>query len=102
MNSSCRICKKQCKVLPINDALPSEVKDYFDPNSIERMVHKIEKISHFMETQNKAYVAKSSQHRETYYKYKKSYMELKDYGMKIESSIQREKAIINKLKQAYQ
>lgn len=96
------ICKKQSKVLPINNDLPSEVKNYFDPSSIGKMVDTIEKIFQFMENQNKKYVYKNYHHRALYHEYKKSYMEMREHRMKTEAAINREKSIISKLKQAYQ
>lgn len=66
------------------------------------MINTIEKISQFMETQNKAYVAKNCGHRGHYYKYKKSILGMREYNKKIESAITREKSNMELLKKAYQ
>lgn len=54
-----------------------------------------------MESQSKAYVNKNAHNRTVYQQYKKSYLEMQKTKMKIDAEIQREKTIMNRLKQAY-
>lgn len=81
--------------------MPAEVKNYFDPRSIGRLVDNVEKISRFMDTQNKAFTMKNAHHRNSYYKYKKSVMDMKEHVKKLDQAMAREKAIIERLRNAY-
>lgn len=96
-----RVCKKSCKILPINEQLPSEVKNYFDQRSIERLLDNIEKISRFRDTQHKAYTLKNAPYRTSFYKYKKSVSDMKEHINKVDQAMLREKAIIERLRSAY-
>jgi hypothetical protein len=95
------VCKKSCKLLPINEQLPTEVKNYFDPRSIGRLLENVEKISRFMDTQSKAFTMKNIHHRTTYYKYKKSVLDMKEHAKKLDQAMLREKTIIERLRNAY-
>lgn len=88
-------------MLPINEQMPTEVKNYFDPRSIGRLLDNVEKISRFIDTQNKAYSMKNAPHRTSYYKYKKSVFEMKDHQKKLDQALMREKQIIERLRNAY-
>lgn len=96
------LCKDECKLLPINDELPQEVKDFFDPNSVSRMIRKIERISAFSDAQSKLYMDNNYHHRSDYFKSKNSFLKLKECNAEIDAAMKREKSIIAKLKDAYQ
>lgn len=54
-----------------------------------------------MDTQNKAFSLKNAHHRTSYYKYKKSVIEMKEHVQKLDHAMQREKVIIERLRNAY-
>lgn len=94
-------CKKPCKVLPINENLPAEVKSYFDSRAVSRLLEKVDEISRFAETQNKTFVAKNFSYRDSYYKHKEGVFEMKNQFLGHDKAVLREKEIITRLRTAY-
>lgn len=89
-------------MLPINNQMPKEIKNYFDPQSIEKLLKQIEKISDFQETQNKLYTSKTYRYRELYNQQKKVFMALNEEDKNLDKIMKQEKAIMTRLKEAYQ
>ena len=88
-------------MLTLDENCPTEVRNYFDPRSIGSLLENVEKISRFMENQNRGFVKKNSQFRTNYFKCKQSFMEVKDFQKKLVNSIARENEFINRLRKAY-
>jgi hypothetical protein len=86
----------------IDGELPKEIKNYFDPQSTERLIRQIEKISEFQESQNKLYAARTYRYREIYNQQKKEFMKLSEQDKQLDKIIKQEKDIIRRLKDAYQ
>jgi hypothetical protein len=88
-------------VLPINEQLPKEVKNYFDPQSVDYLLRQIEKISEFQETQEKLYTSRTYQFGEKYSQQKTEFMKMRHEETRLDKIVKQEKSIMKRLKDAY-
>ncbi|XP_070499407.1 zip homologous protein 3-like [Chironomus tepperi] len=99
--SICNVCNKRCKILPIDENLPKEVKIYFEPNSHRQLLSTTVKVHEFQQTQVKNYVERHYSSRKKYYQLKQQMLQLVNYRKQALENAKREKAIMEKLKEAY-
>lgn len=97
--SVCNVCKKKCKILPIDNNLPREIKTYFEPNYHRQLFGMVAKVHDFQLTQVKNYAEKD--YRGNYYRAKEKVKQLSDFKKKVVENMKRENAIMDKLKDAY-
>lgn len=97
----CRICNCQCKILQINEQMPSEVKIFFEDKSISNQFQLIEKINTFQEKHVRLYVEKTQIYQQKYNKIKTEVMQLNKMKQEINETIKREQANMDKLRNAY-
>jgi aspartokinase len=86
----------------LNNSMPKEVKNYFDPRAPSTLINDANKIITFQKDQSRLYVAKQYGNRGTFNSYKTKYLEMESHKKKIVQAMTREKAIVNRLKHAYQ
>jgi len=99
--SFCRLCNNQCKVLEVNEQMPSEVKMFFEDSSIQRMIQSVEKINSFQENQVSIYINSCSKYQTKYHNNKKNAKSLLKTKNEVLESLKREKEIMETLKNAY-
>lgn len=88
-------------MIPVDEHLPKDIKNYFDSQSTERLIRQIEKISDFQETQNKLYASRNYRYKEIYNQQKTEFMKLQEQDKQLDRIMKQEKDIMRKLKDAY-
>jgi hypothetical protein len=99
--SVCNVCKKRCKILPIDENLPKEVRTYFEPKVHRQLLGTAVKVHDFQKNQIKNYVERHYPYRKKYYQLKEKMKQIVNYRNQVLENGKREKAIMNKLKDAY-
>lgn len=97
----CLLCKCQCKVLEINEDLPIQVKLFFDNSSFDNSMSSASQTYHFQENQTHLYTEKCKSYVNKYHKTKSDILKLIKIKEDLKITMEKERAIMEKLKQAY-
>ena len=101
LRNFCPICKIQCKMLEINQQMPSEVKMFFEENSIARMIKNAQKIHLFQTNQIQMYAEKHKPHQQNYVQLKKHILKLQNIKKHYLKKMKQEDELMKRLRQAY-
>lgn len=96
----CKLCAKPCVSMQISREMPSEVRAFFEPNSVQKYFGHLQKIWTFQSSQNLLF-HKHNDSKRRYDKMKEEYFKKQKEMKKVELEIKQENEIIAKLKAAY-
>lgn len=98
----CELCGNACNVVEIDANIHPELANFFEVNGIKKEYQNMIKVHHFKENQIKLFVEHAKAYRKMYKSLKVNIEKMLKLKKTYKDGIKRERAIIHRLKDAYE
>lgn len=96
----CKLCGKACNSMAISREMPSDVRSFFEPNSVTKLGGQLQRVWDF-QSRGSLLFSQRSDGKQRYSKTKEYYFKYQEELKAIEKEIHQENAKVGKLKAAY-